>query len=127
MTNFVTTKRALLTSVLSLVLCFAMLLGTTFAWFTDTVTSSGNVIQTGDLDVELYQHISATETVKISDSNKPIFGAADSTSANENTANTLWEPGKTQTVYFSIVNEGSLDFKYMVAIEVTNITKTKIS
>jgi predicted ribosomally synthesized peptide with SipW-like signal peptide len=64
MTNFVTTKRALLTSVLSLVLCFAMLLGTTFAWFTDTVTSSGNVIQVGDLDVELYQHTSATEKVK---------------------------------------------------------------
>lgn len=99
-----------------------MLLGITFAWFTDTVTSSGNVIQAGDLDIELYQHTSATEKVKISDSNKPIFGAINSTSANNDTADTLWEPGKTQTVYFSIVNGGSLDLKYMVAIEVTNVT-----
>ena len=45
MNNKKTTKRALLSSVLSLVLCMAMLIGTTFAWFTDSVTSSNNKIQ----------------------------------------------------------------------------------
>ncbi len=122
MTNFVTTKRALLTSVLSLTLCFAMLLGTTFAWFTDTVTSSGNVIQTGDLDVKLYQHTSETTKVEITDDSDPIFGTKTGV-AGSDTADTLWEPGKTQTVYFSIENAGSLALSYKVAIEVTNITK----
>lgn len=47
MTNTKTTKRALLSSVLALFLCFAMLLGTTYAWFTDSVTSGSNIIQSG--------------------------------------------------------------------------------
>ena len=47
------TKRALLTSVMSIVLCVVMLLGSTFAWFTDNVTSAGNIIKSGALDVEL--------------------------------------------------------------------------
>ena len=46
-----TTKHALLTSVMSLVLCFAMLLGTTFAWFTDTASTAVNKIQAGNLDI----------------------------------------------------------------------------
>ena len=47
------TKRALISSVLALVLCFTMLLGTTFAWFTDSATSKGNTIKTGKLDIQL--------------------------------------------------------------------------
>ena len=127
MTNLKATKKALVSSVLALVMCFTMLLGTTFAWFTDSVTSSGNVIQAGKLDVELYkwndtvdaEHANATA---ISESSEPIFGKADSATANANTADTLWEPGKTQTVYLSIKNNGTLDLKYKVALEVTNIT-----
>ena len=53
MTNAKNTKRALWMSILSLLLCFTMLLGTTFAWFTDSVTSANNVIQSGNLDIEL--------------------------------------------------------------------------
>ena len=48
-----TTRRALFMSALSLLLCVSMLVGTTFAWFTDSVTSAGNVIQSGTLDVDL--------------------------------------------------------------------------
>lgn len=121
MTNLKTTKRALISSVLALVMCFTMLLGTTFAWFTDSVTSTGNVIQSGKLDIQLFQHTSATTSVEITDSSDPIFGKADSETANENTADTLWEPGKTQTVYLSIKNNGNLDLKYTVALEVTNV------
>ena len=47
------TKRALLSSVMALILCFTMLLGTTFAWFTDSVTSANNIIKSGNLDIEL--------------------------------------------------------------------------
>ena len=53
MTKAKTTKRALLSSVLALFLCFAMLIGTTFAWFTDSVTSANNIITSGNLDIEL--------------------------------------------------------------------------
>ena len=115
-------KSALVTSVVSLFLCIAMLVGTTFAWFTDTVTSANNVIKSGTLDVKLFQHFE-NNSVEITDSSDPIFGKIDSENANANSADTLWEPGKTQTVYLSIKNDGSLDLKYMVVIEVTNITK----
>ena len=46
-----TTKRRVLASFLSLALCVSMLVGSTYAWFTDTVTSSGNIIKSGTLDV----------------------------------------------------------------------------
>ena len=48
------TKQQLLLSAISLLLCVSMLVGSTFAWFTDTVTSTNNIIKSGTLDVELY-------------------------------------------------------------------------
>ena len=48
------TKRKLLVSALSLLLCIGMLVGNTFAWFTDNVTSTNNIIKSGTLDVEMY-------------------------------------------------------------------------
>lgn len=48
------TKRALLHSIIALLLCVAQLLGTTFAWFTDSVTSTQNIIKSGNLDLEMY-------------------------------------------------------------------------
>ena len=53
MTNKKMTKRALVMSVLSLVLCVSMFVGTTFAWFTDEVVSSNNIIKSGSLDVKM--------------------------------------------------------------------------
>ena len=53
MNNRKTTKKALLMSALSLLLCFSMLIGTTFAWFTDEVKSGKNQIMAGNLDIEL--------------------------------------------------------------------------
>ena len=121
MTNLKATKKALVSSVLALVMCFTMLLGTTFAWFTDSVTSTGNKIEAGTLDVELILHKADGTTVEISKSNAPIFGTG--ALAQNNASETLWEPGKTQTVYLSIKNNGTLDLKYKVAIEVTDVTK----
>ena len=68
------TKRALIASILMLALCFTALVGTTFAWFTDSVTSSGNKIVAGKLDVGLYMWKSATESVEITNESDPIFG-----------------------------------------------------
>ena len=53
MTKTRSTKKALLLSAFSLLICFSMLIGTTFAWFTDSVTSANNIIKSGNLDIEL--------------------------------------------------------------------------
>ena len=106
-----TTRKALLLSTLSLVLCFAMLLGTTFAWFTDSVTSSGNIITAGNLDVAMY-YADGTEAVP-DDS-----GWTDaSTGAIFDYDN--WEPGYVDVKHIQIANEGTLALKYQVAIVAT--------
>ncbi len=53
MTTKKSTKSALLSSVLATALCVAMLVGATFAWFTDGVTSGKNKIVAGNLDIDL--------------------------------------------------------------------------
>ena len=113
------TKRALLTSVMALVMCVVMLVGTTFAWFTDTASTGVNKIQAGNLDVELLMH-NGSDYVNISKDKNPIFGSDESTVAQNNNLNTLWEPGKTQVAYLAIKNEGNLALKYKVALNVTN-------
>ena len=100
MNNKRATKRALLTSVMALVMCVVMLVGTTFAWFTDTASTGVNKIQAGNLDVELMystdmqRWTEATEQTKLFDDNA------------------LWEPGYTQVVYLKVVNAGNLALKY---------------
>ena len=103
-----TTKRSLLTSVIALMLCFAMLLGTTFAWFTDSVTSANNIIKSGNLDVAMYWADGTTDpdTTTWTDA---------STGAIFNYDN--WEPGYVEVRHIKIANEGSLALKYKVLIE----------
>ena len=94
------TKKALLMSVLSMVLCVAMLVGMTFAWFTDTASTGVNKIQAGNLDVELMYSTNMTDWHKATDQTK-LFDD-----------NALWEPGYTQVVYLKVVNKGNLALKY---------------
>lgn len=105
------TKRALLTSVISLLLCVSMLVGTTFAWFTDSVTSANNIIQSGNLDVEMYYQVE---------------GQSDWTKVTSETnvfmENALWEPGHTEVVKLKIVNEGSLALKYNLGVNIVSET-----
>ena len=118
------TKRALLTSVMALVMCVVMLVGTTFAWFTDTASTAVNKIQAGNLDVELLMYKKITDEsydyVNISKDKNPIFGSDTSAVAQNNNIDTLWEPGKTQVAYLAIENKGNLALKYKVALNVTN-------
>lgn len=108
MTNAKNTKRALLLSVLSLMLCAAMLVGSTFAWFTDSVTSGKNKIVAGNLDVELEYSTDGEEWNPVgADTN--LFKPADET---------LWEPGHTEYVYLRVRNAGSLALKYQFAVNV---------
>jgi len=121
MTSKKGTKRALLMSVLSMLMCVTMLVGSTFAWFTDSVTSGANKIVAGNLDVDLYMWTDTDTSVEITNESDPIFGDA---GLAQDSTNTLWEPGKTQVVYLSIKNNGTLDLKYKVAINVKDVAKS---
>lgn len=50
------TKRTLAASGLALVISAALLVGTTFAWFTDSVINTGNHIQSGKLSIGAYAY-----------------------------------------------------------------------
>ena len=114
------TRRALLLSAVAMLLCLTMFVGTTYAWFTDSVTSSGNKIVSGTLDVQLLMD-TGNGYEDISNATAPIFG--EGSIAQNNNAQTLWEPGKTQVAYLAIKNNGTLALKYNVALNVTNVSK----
>ena len=115
MNNKRATKRALLTSVMALAMCVVMLVGTTFAWFTDTASTGVNKIQAGNLDVQLLMRTTDesgdTYYKNIGDSHDVIFGGENSLVAQNNNQNTLWEPGKTQVAYLAVRNTGNLALK----------------
>ena len=103
------TKRALLTSVMALVMCVVMLVGTTFAWFTDTASTGVNKIQAGNLDVELLAEDGVTSLEGATLEWQKAAGAE-----NEDI---LWEPGcryKLQPII--IKNAGTLALKYKIVI-----------
>ena len=111
------TKKSFLLSTISLVLCFAMLLGTTWAWFTDEVTSGTNRIVAGNLDIDLLMDKGDGNYVSVANGQGDIFKEANN--ANNSTV-TLWEPGKTQFAKLAIVNKGNLAVKYTAYIDVTD-------
>ena len=118
MTSSKNTKRALLASVLSVVLCCAMLIGSTFAWFTDSVTNTGNRIQAGKLEIDLLMDKAENGSyTSIADGKGDIF---DEAGMAQNSNETLWEPGKTQIVYLGVQNKGSLALKYNILLDVTD-------
>ncbi|MBQ4065572.1 MAG: hypothetical protein IJD10_05680 [Clostridia bacterium] len=105
------TKRALFASVVAMLICVSMLVGTTFAWFTDTEGSGKNIIKSGNLDVELsfYRPEDSNAPADLDDDS--IWNDIDgSTEVFDEDA--LWEPGYTQVVYFRVKNVGSLALKY---------------
>ena len=105
------TKHALLMSIISVLLCVSMLVGTTFAWFTDSVTGTNNIIQSGNLDIVLeYWDGDSWE-----DAEGLIipFVAADGREQSQ----ILWEPGCTYKMApFRVRNVGSLSAKILIMI-----------
>ena len=100
------TKRALLTSVMALVMCVVMLVGTTFAWFTDTASTGVNKITSGNLHVEIQDK----EGNKIENLE---WVAKDGRAQDK----ILWEPGATYTLTpFKIANTGNLALKYKMVV-----------
>ena len=112
MTNRKSTKRALLGSVMAMVLCLAMLVGATFAWFTDTASTNVNKIQAGNLDVVLEMQNADGKWVSAEGKTLDFVKAADAKGEA-----ILWEPGCTYELpALRIRNNGNLALKYKVAI-----------
>ena len=106
MANSRSTKRALISSALATLTCAAMLVGSTFAWFTDTASTAVNKIQSGILDVDI-----KNESGDSLDGERLYFRNV----AGE--TDILWEPGATfQLDSFKLVNDGNLALKYKVII-----------
>lgn len=100
-------KMAFIQSAAALLVCISMLAGTTFAWFTDSVTSAGNIIRSGVLDVEMFW----------------ADGTKDPQNAQWQDASTgaifdysLWEPGYTEVRHLKIENRGNLALEYQLRI-----------
>ena len=116
MENSKSTKRAWLTSALSVLACVAMLIGTTFAWFTDTAKTNVNKIQSGTLDValEMLTKNEAGEDVWVNAENQTLDFKKAEGGAGEKI---LWEPGCTYELpKLRVVNNGNLALKYKVQI-----------
>ncbi len=103
-------KKALVMSIASMVACLSMFAGTTFAWFTDSVTSRGNIIKAGTLDAEMYwtsaKEDPTADATEWKDASKVAIFNYDK-----------WEPEYTEAKHIKIANTGSLAFKYEVRIE----------
>ena len=111
MTSSKSTKRALLTSVLALLMCVTMLIGATFAWFTDTASTGVNKIQAGNLKMEVsYKNTSDGEFTVLNES------------TNVFKQDTLWEPGHVEYAVLNVKNIGTLALKYKLGINIAGET-----
>ncbi len=107
------TKKALRGSLLALFLCIVLLIGTTFAWFTDTASTGVNKIQSGKLDVELYYSKDCKTWDKVTNETY-LFNK-----------NALYEPGYTEVAYVKVKNAGNLALKYDLAVNSNNDQRGK--
>ena len=111
MSNRKSTKRALLGSIMAMVLCLAMLVGATFAWFTDTASTGVNKIQAGNLDVAL--EMKDGDNWVSAEGKTLTFKTKDNRAADQ----ILWEPGCTYELpQLRVVNKGNLALKYKIQI-----------
>ena len=110
MNNKKTTKRALLSSVMAIVLCLAMLIGTTFAWFTDSASTAVNKIQAGNLEIELQMKDNNGNWVNAEGKTLPFLVEGKIPAKG---TQILWEPGCTYYVpEVRVVNKGNLAVKF---------------
>ena len=110
MTSSKSTKRALISSTLAILMCLAMLIGTTFAWFTDTASTAVNKIQAGNLNIELQMKDNDGNWVNAEGKILPFL--VEGKIPAEGTQ-ILWEPGCTYYVpEVRVLNKGKLAVKF---------------
>ena len=103
MTSKKNTNKALFSSVIALILCCSMLVGTTFAWFTDEVKSGVNQIVAGNLDVDVLVNGDSIQNKAV------LFDEVK-----------LWEPGVVAYENLTVVNKGNLALKYELSVNFDN-------
>ncbi len=104
--------RSICTSIFSTLLSLVMLVGTTFAWFTDSVTTGVFAITAGNLKTAMYFRTELPTSNETDDDlmwfplnpgNTSMFGGMTFTS------------GASQTAYLKLKNEGNIDVKYKLS------------
>ncbi len=107
-TNRNTTRARLLASALAMLLCVAMLAGTTFAWFSDEAKTGDTKITAGNLDVGIVDESGNS----LEEEGAKLFDIPD---------DFLWEPGAMwRSQPFAVKNSGSLALQYKLDIALTN-------
>lgn len=105
--NRTSVKRSLLVSAIALTLTAALLIGSTFAWFTSTASTGVSKVEAGKLKVTLLngdKELSSTDVLTWQ-------------KAEGQTGTALWEPGCTYNLEpITIKNTGSLALKYKIVI-----------
>ena len=114
------TKRALLTSALAIVACVAMLIGSTFAWFTDTASTGVNKIQAGNLKIELQMKDANNNWVNAEGKTLPFLVKGEIPAEG---TQILWEPGCTYYVpQIRVLNKGNLAVKFEYLNDLLGVT-----
>ena len=108
-----TTKKALFISTCALLFSMLMMAGSTFAWFTDSVSSGTNTITTGKLDVQLLHTNQKVTEAKEVQQNTLLFTDADGKPID-------WEPGAVAYENFTVKNSGDLALNYRLALDLNN-------
>ena len=104
-------RKLLVSSMIMILTCCLLFAGSTFAWFSDSVSSNNNIIKAGNLDVELEYYSTEEGKWLTVGENTPVVN-------NE----ALWEPGHVETALLRVVNNGSLALKYSLSLEVVSET-----
>ena len=105
-------KRSIILCALSLALCVALLVGSTFAWFSDSITNSGNTISAGSLQAQWsYRTLNSDDTAEYTAVGEelPLFSS-----------DTVWQPGGSQGYDFKVENVGSVEFVWGLAIDLAD-------
>ena len=113
-----TSKYAVVSGILPLLLSLVIFTGTTWAWFADRVENTGNVVKTGSLDVKMYWSDSRWD---LAASDNVLYAETDWKDVEEEGHAVIfdcqnWYPGCEDVKYLKIVNTGSLPFRYTLNI-----------
>ena len=112
MTRSSITKKALFISTCALLFSMLMMAGSTFAWFTDSVSTGSNKITTGSLKVELL-HTNAKVKDEAVTQSTLLFTDKDGKAIS-------WEPGAVAYENFKVENAGDLALNYRLALDLNN-------
>lgn len=104
-------KRSIILCALSLALCVALLVGSTFAWFSDSITNSGNTISAGNLTAQWSYRTLNDDTAAY----EPVSEELALFSAD-----TVWQPGEQHGYDFKVENTGSVDFEWELTIDLAD-------